>query len=421
LYAVVQSEIGRTNVTDQPHRSGNVPQHDQKKWSFTPSAFTLIIGLAVIVGYAAGTRNDQIINTIAPTLGIRVETGKLDLTSVQNTYQKLKANFDGTVDEAALVSGASRGLVAAAGDPHTVYFDKKEAEAFSDDLNGKIGGGIGAEIGLRDDRPTVIRALKDSPAEKAGLRPDDRIVAVNDESAGSWTLDQTIKKIRGEIGTTVKLTVLRDGNPQDFTITRQEVNQPSVESRVQGSIGILEISRFDQGTGEAARKAAQSFRDQNVKGVVLDLRGNGGGTLEAAPEVASLWLNDQVVVSERRNGKIEAEQKSDTNPLLAGLPTVVLVNGSTASASEIVTAALKDYNVATVIGEKTYGKGTVQAQIDLPDNALLKVTVQRWFTPKGNNLDKKGITPDQTVGLTRDDVNAGKDPQLDMALQKLAQ
>lgn len=391
----------------------------QKKWSFTPSAMVLIVGLAVIVGFAAGSRSDQIIAAIAPTLGFRVETGKLDLSSVQNTYQQLSTNFNGKLDSQALIDGASKGLVAAAGDIHTEYFTGKEAEKFDNDLNGTIGGGIGAQIGMREDKPTVIGVLKGSPAEKEGIAAGDIILSVNDESVEKKTVDQTVQKIRGEVGTTVKLAVLREDEPKEFTITREEIVSPSVTSKIEGDTGIMTVAMFNKDTGEQALAAAQEFKNKGVKKVILDLRDNGGGTLEAAPELAGLWLDDKVIVSERRDGKVEGEQRSGSNALLAGIPTIVLVNGGTASASEIVTAAFKEHNVATVIGEKTYGKGTVQTVIRLNNGAMLKVTVQRWFTPNGKNIDGKGLTPDQEVKLTKDDVNANRDPQLDAARQRL--
>lgn len=385
------------------------------KWSFAPSTFVLIVGLAVIVGYAGGTRNDQIVGLVAPAFGFKVATGTLDLSSVQSTYRALKANFDGTLDNTALINGASRGLVAAADDTYTVYMDRKEAEEFNKDLTGNIGGGIGAEIGSRGSKPTVLRALDGSPAQKAGLQAGDVIVAVNDESASGWSVSDTVNKIRGDIGTTVKVTVLRGTESKDFTITREQITSPSVDSTVVDGIGIMTMRRFDDTTTDLARKAAQDFKNQNVKGVILDLRGNGGGLLTAAQDVSGLWLRDKVVVSERTNGKVTDELRSGSNPVLEGVPTVVLTNGGSASASEIVAGALQDNGAATLIGEKTFGKGSVQKLIDLQDGSVLKVTVARWYTPNGKNINKEGISPDKKVELTADDANAGRDPQMDAA------
>lgn len=387
----------------------------KKQWSFAPGSFVLILGLVFIVGYAAGTRNDQIVAAVAPIAGFKVETGSLDLSSVQNTFRTLKANFDGQLDDQKLIEGASRGLAAATGDGHTQYFDSKEARQFNNDLNGNIGGGIGASIGMREEKPTILNVLAGTPAEKEGLKNGDIVLAVNDQAVGKQTVDEVVGKIRGEIGTTVKLTVNRDGEAKIFNLTRQEITSPSVTSKLDGDIGILTITRFDKETGVSARAEAQKLKDQGAKKLVVDLRDNGGGTLPAAPDVAGLWLDNKVVVSERHEDKVVDEQRSGNNAILAGMPTVLLVNGGTASAAEIVAGALKDYKVATLIGQKTYGKGTVQQAIELNGGAMLKVTVQRWYTPNGTNVDKKGITPDQTVELTREDNNANRDPQLDAA------
>jgi carboxyl-terminal processing protease len=297
--------------------------------------------------------------------------------------------------------------------------DAKEATDFNNDLSGNIGGGIGAEIGLREEKPTVIRVLKDNPAEKAGLAAGDQIVAVNDQVAAGQSVDKIVANVRGEAGTTVKINVLRAGVPKEFTVTRDTINNPSVDSKVEGGVGVLTISRFDSQTGSLARKAAQQFKDKGVKSVILDLRGNGGGYLGAAQDVAGLWLKDKVVVSERTGGKTTEELKTGADALLSGIPTVVLVNGGTASASEIVAGALQDHGAAKLLGEKTFGKGSVQQVLDLSEGAVLKVTIAKWYTPKGNNINKQGISPDQTVVLSQQDASTGNDPQLQAALRLL--
>ena len=393
----------------------------QKKWSFTPSTFVLILSLVFVVGYTAGTRHDQIIGTVGPALGIKVETGKLDFESVQTTYRQLKLNFDGELNDEALISGASRGIVAAAGDDYTIYMDRKEAEDFNKDLNGDIGGGIGAEIGNRDKKPTIIRTLEGTPARESGLQAGDVILGVNDQAADGWSVSDTVSRIRGEVDTTVKITVLRGGESKEFTLTRKRITSPSVEYKIEDSIGILTMRRFDDTTTDAARAAAKEFAEAGVKGVVLDLRGNGGGLLSAAQEVSGLWLRDKVVVSERSRGKVTDELKSGSNPLLDGIKTVVLINSSSASASEIVAGALQEHGAATLVGEKTFGKGSVQQLISLENGSVLKVTIAKWYTPKGKNINKEGISPTTKVELTADDANTGRDPQLNAALDQLRQ
>lgn len=381
--------------------------------------YFLTIAIVAVIGFAAGTRGSQIIGAVAPVLGFKVASDTIDLSEVQKTYAQLQANYEGKLDTKALVAGASRGLVAAAGDQYTMFMDSKEAAAFNNDLSGTIGGGVGAEIGIRSDKPTIIRVLADNPAEKAGLLAGDVITKINDQSTAGWTADKAATQIRGDVGTTVKISVLRGTDIKDVTMTRATVTDPSVRGRVQGDTGILTISRFDSQTGDLARKAAQSFVQQHVKNVVLDLRGNGGGYLTAAQDVAGLWLDNKVVVTERVSGKITNTITSIDNPLLAGLPTVVLVDGNSASASEIVAGALQDYKVATLTGEKTFGKGTVQKVLNLDDGALLKVTVAHWYTPNGKNISKAGIEPNAKVAISPTDVNAGNDPQLDAALAQL--
>lgn len=381
--------------------------------------FFLTIALTLVIGFVAGTRGSEVVATLGPVLGFKVASGALDLSSVQQTYRELKANYDGKLDDKALIEGASRGLVEAAGDQYTVYMDSKAAAEFQRDLSGDIGGGIGAEIGVRSNKPTVIRVLSGNPAEKAGVKPGDMILAVNDQASSGWTADKTAGEIRGDVGTTVKLVVARGGETKEFTITRQVVNNPSVQTAVQNGLGILTITRFDEQTGKLARKAAESFKQQGVRGVVLDLRGNGGGYITAAQEVAELWLNDKLIVTERTGDKVVDELRAGSDALLKGMPTVVVVNGSSASASEIVAGALQDHKAAILIGEKTFGKGTVQKIINLGYGSVLKVTTARWFTPNGKNITKEGITPDQAVELTAADADAGRDPQLDAAKARL--
>lgn len=381
-------------------------------------ASVIVIGLIFILGlgYVAGMFNNQVVAMISPLFGMKTSSATLDLSSVQKTYQDLKANYDGTIDDAALIEAANKGIVSALGDTYTVYFNAKEAADFNNDLSGTIGGGIGVELSLRNNQFTVVRVLADNPAEKAGMAVGDVITKVNDTAVDTTqTLNQLVAKIRGDVGTTVKITVARGTDTKDFTVTRANVTNPSVYSTISGNIGIMTITRFDDQTGQLAKAAAQNFKSQNVKSVILDLRGNGGGYLTAAQDVVGLWENNKTVVTERTNGKVTDDLKSGTNPILNGLPTVVLVDGSSASASEITAGALQDYGTAKLVGVTTFGKGSVQKLLDLPGGAELKVTIARWYTPNGKNISKQGITPDKVVTISADDINAGRDPQLDAA------
>lgn len=371
--------------------------------------------LIAIVSFAAGTRSDLIMAQVGSLFGLRTATGSLDLSTVQRVYRELKAHYDGTLDEQALTRGAARGMVAATGDPHTAYMDPDEAKEFEKSLSGNIGGGIGAEIAKKHNAPTIIRPLKNSPAEKAGIKAGDVIVKVNDTVVTDMPVDQVVQRIRGDVGTTVKLVLSRGGERKDVTVTREKVVAPAAEWKIDGEIGILTVSRFNDDTGKQARQAAEEFRSAGVRKVILDLRGNPGGTVAAAQALAGLWLDRQVVMTQRRGEQVVSTEKSTGQPLLGDIKTVVLINGGSASASEIVAGALKDYGKATLVGEKTYGKGSVQRPIDLADGSVLKVTEARWYTPRGKNIDKSGIEPDVKVEMTTGAADNGRDPQLEKA------
>jgi len=396
-----------------------IRRSDKTEKRFSNSVIFLAFFFTAIIGYVGGTYNTQIMGFIGPVFGINSYGGSLDVSSLQETYRTLKANYDGTLTDQDLVDGANKGMVAAAGDIYTVYLNKKDASDFEDDLSGNIGAGIGAEIGLRNDVPTILRVLDDNAAKKAGVLAGDIIASINDESAAGWTVDQAVSKIRGEEGTTVKLSVIRGQETKDFTITRATINNPSVSTEIIGTLGIMTVSRFDEQTADLSKIAAQKFKQEGVKSVILDLRSNGGGYLTAAQSLAGLWLDNKVVVSERTNGKVTSELRSGSNALLAGLPTVVLVNGTSASASEIVAGALQDHGAAKLVGEKTYGKGSVQKLVELSGGAELKVTIAKWYTPNGKNINKEGIPVDIQAARTAEDNNAGRDPQLDAAKKQL--
>lgn len=382
--------------------------------------FLASLALVAVISFVAGMRSDELYHIVAPIFGVKVAKQPLNTEIMNEVYRELVANYDGDLDVDKLSDGAARGMTKAVGDDYTSFMDKKEAAEFNKDLNGEISG-IGAEIGMRGLQPTVLRVIDDSPAKKAGLKAGDVFVAVNGTSVVGETAGDVADKVTGEAGTTVKLTVRRSGESLDFSITRAQINDPSVRWSVIDNVGILTISRFDENAGSLARKAASEFMNKGVKGVIVDLRNNGGGYLTAAQEVASLWLDDgKMVVTEKSRGKVTDTIKASGSPTFKGKKTIVLVNGNSASASEIVAGALKDYQVATLVGEKTFGKGTVQKVINLSDGRILKVTVARWYTPHDRNITKEGIQPNQTVKMSLDDTNAGRDPQMARAKELAA-
>lgn len=375
----------------------------------------LTLVIVAIVSFVAGARSDALFANVASVFGVRTSNKTIDLSSVQKTYQELVANYDGKLDTQKLIYGANRGLVEAAGDPHTAYMDPDETKEFDKSLSGQIGGGIGAEIGLRNNKPTIIKPLENSPAQKAGIKAGEAIVKVNDEASSDWSVEKVVSKIRGEVGTSVKLTLLSDGKTREVSVVRQNIVSPAVESEIDGEIGILKVNRFGDDTVSLSRKYASEFVEKGVKKVILDLRNNPGGTVGAAQGLLGIWLDNQIAMTERRGSEIVKTLRTTGTPILGNMKTVVLINGNSASASEITAGALREYGKATLVGQKSYGKGSVQIVLGLPGGSQMKVTEARWYTPKGKNIDKTGIEPDVKVDLSSDDVNNNIDPQMDKA------
>jgi len=375
----------------------------------------LTLVIVAIVSFVAGARSDALFANVASVFGVRTSNKTIDLSSVQKTYQELIANYDGKLDTQKLIYGANRGLVEAAGDPHTAYMDPDETKEFDKSLSGQIGGGIGAEIGLRNNKPTIIKPLENSPAQKARIKAGEAIVKVNDEASSDWSVEKVVSKIRGEVGTSVKLTLLSDGQTREVSVVRQNIVSPAVESEIDGEIGILKVNRFGDDTVSLSRKYASEFVEKGVKKVILDLRNNPGGTVGAAQGLLGIWLDNQIAMTERRGSEIVKTLRTTGTPILGNMKTVVLINGNSASASEITAGALREYGKATLVGQKSYGKGSVQIVLGLPGGSQMKVTEARWYTPKGKNIDKTGIEPDVKVDLSSDDVNNNVDPQMDKA------
>ena len=375
----------------------------------------LTLVIVAIVSFVAGARSDALFANVASVFGVRTSNKTIDLSSVQKTYQELIANYDGKLDTQKLIYGANRGLVEAAGDPHTAYMDPDETKEFDKSLSGQIGGGIGAESGLRNNKPTIIKPLENSPAQKAGIKAGEAIVKVNDEASSDWSVEKVVSKIRGEVGTSVKLTLLSGGQTREVSVVRQNIVSPAVESEIDGEIGILKVNRFGDDTVSLSRKYASEFVEKGVKKVILDLRNNPGGTVGAAQGLLGIWLDNQIAMTERRGPEIVKTLRTTGTPILGNMKTVVLINGNSASASEITAGALREYGKATLVGQKSYGKGSVQIVLGLPGGSQMKVTEARWYTPKGKNIDKTGIEPDVKVDLSSDDVNNNVDPQMDKA------
>ena len=348
------------------------------------------------------------------------DTAKINFDGLNEVYQTLSEEFDGDINKQDVINEAKRGLVNAAGDKYTYFMTKTEADEFNKELEGDVGAGIGVEIGDRDGYTRVLRTTDNNPAQRAGVLAGDIIYKADGEDISTLGVEKIAQKLRGAEGTKVKLTVIRDGEEKEFELVREKINNASVyiNYRNGGKTAVLTISRFDSDTGALAREKAQEMLDKGCTKLILDLRGNGGGYVSAAQEVASLWIDGDLVVEQRsksgyNNDKIYAKTG---RAILKDMKTIVLMNGGSASASEIVIGALKDYGKATLIGEKSYGKGSVQALETLNDGAVLRVTVASWYTPNGYNINGEGIEPDKVVERTYDQINHNEDPQLDAAL-----
>lgn len=332
----------------------------------------------------------------------------------------------GSINQEKVLYGAIRGAVGAAGDQYTEFFDPKDLEEFNTQLGGTFDG-IGAEITKKDNNIVVI-PLDDSPAAKAGLRPQDILVKINNESVIDMTIDEAASKIRGPRGTSVTLTLYRQGESATFdvTIQREKIDVKSVKLSYKTvgdkKIAVIELSRFGSDTSDAFAKAVNDLLVAGAKGVVIDQRNNPGGYLETSVDLASYWLpKGQLVVNEARNNNDNQAYNSLGYGRLSGIKTVIIMNSGSASAAEILAGALHDNKVATLVGEKSFGKGSVQQLFNLPDNkGAVKVTVAKWITPAGKNLDKDGLVPDIEVKLTDEDRAANRDPQLDRAVEEAA-
>lgn len=321
------------------------------------------------------------------------------------------------IEDKSLFYGAVSGLVNAAGDPYTVFSDPQTTKQFEENIEGSFSG-IGIEIGMREGSITVIAPLEGSPAETAGVRSGDTVLAIDDKPIDSEeTLDDVVNRIRGPKGSAVKLTVLhKDENaPAEVSIIRDTIHIESVKAETKDGVAHLRISSFNGDTAAQVKQAMSEAARAQIKGVIIDVRNNPGGFLESAVEIASVFLDpNTIVVSER--GDQNKEYRSKGQPILKNVPVVALMNGGSASASEILAGALRDQRHALLIGEKSYGKGSVQEFKKLDDGSSLRVTVAKWFTPAGHSIDEAGLEPDVAVEDNRDTLG---DEQLDRAAKEL--
>ncbi len=318
-----------------------------------------------------------------------------------------------------LFYGSLAGMVASLGDPYSVFLTPQVNKEFTEELSGNFQG-IGAEIGLKKGILTIIAPLPGTPAEKAGLQPRDQVLAIDGVSTSGMGLDESVSRIRGEGGTEVVLTILSPDSEEsrDVTIVRDVINIVSVSwSKKENNTAYIKLSYFNQDTEQQFRAVAKEVLASNPDQIILDVRNNPGGFLDVAILIASYWIEDDVIVQERFSDGTIDKYQSRGKPIFSDIPTVVLINEGSASASEIVAGALSDYGKAALIGMQSFGKGSVQDLIELSDGSSVKITIAKWLTPKGTTIDKEGLKPDIEVDLTKEDYDEDRDPQLDAAIQ----
>lgn len=393
-------------------------KNTEKSRQVSLGATAVLSFVTLIVGALIGANWNNLYLQFSPYINLNQKVSTtVKWEELNEVYSQISANYDGSIDKAAMIEGAKKGLTASLGDPYTVYFDAKEAVDFKSSLNGEIKeAGVGIEMMKQGDYVVVTRTLPDNPARKAGVHAGDVIFAINDEEVWDKDTDIIASKLRGKSGEKVKLTVAREKQKFDFELIREKINNVSADVTYQDKTAIISVYRFSEDTGTLVESFAKDFKKKGINKVILDLRNNGGGFVKAARDLLSLWLDgDKILIQKSTTSGQTITYAKRGEAVLKDTKTIVLVNNATASASEIVAGALKDYKKATIVGTKTYGKGVVQTMLELSGGALLKVTTAHWYTPDNQTINKTGISPDIEVERTYNDINSGKDPQLDKA------
>ena len=366
-------------------------------------ALLIVFGSGIFFGsyygvkqYVSGDDGQVEISKILDLYG-KTRSEDVSFDQFWDVWNMIKAkHVDQPVSDVDLFYGALSGLVSGLDDPYSTYFPPEEAKEFARDLAGEFEG-IGAEIGVHDGQLTIVAPLPQSPAEKAGLRAGDTIFAIEGKDTSNMTLEEAVLNIRGKKGTTVVLTISHDGiaDVEDVSVVRDTITVPTVHWEMKDNgIAYMRLNYFNETTWPEFDKAVRELIEAKAKGLIFDMRSNPGGFLQTSIDVASEWIDSGVIVSERFADDKSNEHQSRGKHRLFGMPTVVLVDGGTASGSEIVAGAIQDYGVGTILEQQTFGKGSVQDFQVLPDGSAIKLTIAKWFTPKDRAIDGEGVTPD---------------------------
>lgn len=407
----------------------------------------LLLGIVFYTGFSYGKNSRPVIEAVALANKLpspAVET-LVDFAPFWSAWVTLQDKFVpvATTTQASdqeRVWGAVAGLAASLKDPYTVFLPPQETELFQSEINGNFQG-VGMEVGIKDEVLTVIAPLKGTPAERAGIRSGDKVLKINDTVSAAMAVDEAVRKIRGKKGTEVRLTILREGTrePFEITIVRDTIDIPTLDTEVkpivsktgggagqpselQNGVFVIRLYNFSSQSPRLFKDALERFAKSGSDKLILDLRGNPGGFLEAAVDMASWFLSSgKVVVSEDFGGKEKAKvhRSRGYDVFTKTLKMAVLVNGGSASASEILAGALQEHGIAKLVGAKTFGKGSVQELVPITPETALKVTVARWLTPSGKSISNGGLTPDIEVKMTPDDFDKKRDPQMDRAIKLL--
>ncbi|OHA79956.1 MAG: hypothetical protein A2747_01910 [Candidatus Yonathbacteria bacterium RIFCSPHIGHO2_01_FULL_44_41] len=397
------------------------------KSSIRKSTLVILSIIGVIGAFGAGIQVGQkrvgYVNTPQDSNLASIEA--LDLQPFWKTLEILNSKFIATTASSSVPSdkdkvwGAIEGLTASYGDPYTTFFPPKEATAFEEEVRGNFEG-VGMEIAIKDKILTVVAPLKDTPAERAGIKPGDQILKIDKVFTNGMTVEEAIKNIRGPRGTTVTLVIKRNGGVEDIKVERDVINIPTIDTKLRDDgVFVISLYNFSSNSASLFRGALREFIESGSDKLVLDLRNNPGGYLEASVDMASFFLPlGKTIVIEDSGVKVKqkSERSRGYDVFNENLKMVILINEGSASASEILAGALREHNIAKLVGEKSFGKGSVQELIEITPETSLKVTIARWLTPKGKSISENGLEPDYKVTVTKKDIEKKLDPQMEKAV-----